>query len=92
MHDPPSSLDPDQLALQNQVPAEWGGFARYGDPTVAGTPRWSRYTAAAHPVMAVIAGGDSTIQPTAMIGAEHHCGFWGARPRRAWQLTHAEGR
>jgi para-nitrobenzyl esterase len=38
VHDPPSSLDPDQLALQDQVLAEWGGFSRSGDPTVAGTP------------------------------------------------------
>jgi para-nitrobenzyl esterase len=89
VHDPPSTLDPNQLVLQDQVLAEWSGFARTGDPTVAGTPLWPRYTAAGHPVMALIPGGDSMATPTATIAAEHHCSFWDAIDRGAPWAVHA---
>jgi para-nitrobenzyl esterase len=89
VHDPPSSLDSNQLVLQNQVLAEWAGFSRHGDPNVAGTPRWSPYTAAGHPVLALIPSGDSMMQPTAVIRAEHHCGFWDAVDRDAPWAVHA---
>jgi para-nitrobenzyl esterase len=88
-HDPPASLDPNQLALQNQVLAEWSGFARNGDPTVPGTPLWPRYTAPGHPVLALIPAGDSTLTPTRTIVAEHHCGFWDALNRSAPWAVHA---
>jgi para-nitrobenzyl esterase len=89
VHDPPASLDPNQLALQNQVLAEWSGFARNSNPSVPGSPLWSRYTASGRPVMALIPGGNSMIEPTSMIGAEHHCGFWDAIDRSAPWAVHA---
>lgn len=85
-HSVPSSLDANQLALQNQVLAEWAGFARTGSPTAAGTPQWSLYTAPGSPVMSLQAAGDSTLVPTAEIMAQHNCGFWDAVNRTApWQ-------
>jgi len=76
VHDVPSTLDANQRVLQNQVLAEWTGFARNGDPSPAATPLWSRYSAAGHPVMALLPAGDSALTTTDAITAAHHCGFW----------------
>jgi para-nitrobenzyl esterase len=89
VHDPPKSLDPNQLMLQTQVLDEWSAFARTGNPTGPGTPLWSRYTAPGHPVMALIPAGDSMLTPTSAIAAEHHCGFWDALDRNAQWSVHA---
>ncbi len=59
-HDVPSTLDPNQLALQEQVLAEWTGFARNGVPTVPGSPTWTPFAAPGSPIMSLQAGGDST--------------------------------
>jgi para-nitrobenzyl esterase len=83
VHDPPGSLDPNQLALQNQVLREWTGFAGVGRPTVPHTPLWSLYTAPGQPVMSYLPAGDSTLVPTSTLTAEHHCGFWDAVNRTA---------
>ncbi len=82
-HDPPASLDPNQAALQNQVLAEWTGFARTGQPTVSYTPRWTRYNTRGRPVMSLVPAGDSTLTPTRTISAEHNCGFWDSVNRTA---------
>jgi para-nitrobenzyl esterase len=89
VHDPPSKLDPDQLALQDQVLSEWSGFARTGNPTAPATPMWARYTSPGHPVMALMPAGDSMATPTATIAAEHHCSFWDAIDRGAPWAVHA---
>jgi para-nitrobenzyl esterase len=89
VHDPPASLDPNQLALQSQVLDEWAGFAHNGNPTVPGSPLWSHYTASSHPVMALIPGGDSMMEPTSTIRAEHHCGFWDTIDRSAPWAVHS---
>ncbi len=83
VHDPPASLDANQAALQNQVLAEWTGFARSGDPTVRYTPPWTRYTAPGRPVMSLMPAGDSTLTPTRTIMTQHNCGFWDAVNRTA---------
>ena len=82
-HDPPASLDPNQAALQNQVLAEWTGFAYTSSPTVPNTPLWTRYSSFARPVMSLMPAGDSTLTPTRTINQEHHCGFWDAANRTA---------
>ncbi|MBV8988927.1 MAG: carboxylesterase family protein [Solirubrobacterales bacterium] len=82
-HDPPASLDANQAALQSQVLAEWTGFARTGNPTVAYTPVWKRYTASGRPVMSLVPAGDSALTPTSAINKQHNCGFWDAVNRTA---------
>ncbi len=82
-HDPPVALDPNQAALQNQVLAEWTGFARTGNPTVPYTPLWTRYNTRGGPVMSLVPAGDSTLTPTRTINQEHNCGFWDAVNRTA---------
>jgi para-nitrobenzyl esterase len=83
IHDTPGSLGPNQATLQDQVLAEWTGFARTGDPTVPYSPLWEEYTAADRPVMSYQAGGDSALIPTADIEAQHDCGFWDRVDRTA---------
>jgi para-nitrobenzyl esterase len=75
-HDTPASLDANQLSLQNQVLAEWTGFARTGDPNVPGTPPWFVYKTPGNPVMSLQAAGDSTLVPTSQIASQHNCQFW----------------
>lgn len=75
-HDPATALDPNQAALQDQVLAEWTGFALTGNPTRPHTPRWTRYTRAHPELMSYRPSGDSTLTPAATIRREHHCGFW----------------
>ena len=55
--------------------AEWAGFARTGNPTVAGTPRWTRYTNNHRHVMSLVPAGDSAMTPANTINLQHHCGF-----------------
>lgn len=76
VHDVPATLDANQLALQNQVLAQWTGFARTGEPTPAGTPSWSPYASPGNPVMSLQAAGDSVLVPASQIQAQHDCGFW----------------
>ncbi len=78
VHDAPSSLDPNQAALQSQVLAEWTGFARTGQPTVPGAPLWTIYTARNPVVMSLVPAGDSALTPVTAIMAQHNCGFWDA--------------
>ena len=77
-HDAPASLDPNQLALQEQVLAEWTGFARNGVPSAPGTPAWAPFTAPGNPVMSLQAAGDSELVPSSWITTQHNCGFWDA--------------
>jgi para-nitrobenzyl esterase len=78
VHDDPSTLDPNQAALLNQVLAQWSGFARDGRPTVTGAPAWTPYTASSPEVMSLQPAGDSALVPAGSIKAEHNCGFWDA--------------
>jgi para-nitrobenzyl esterase len=88
VHDVPASLDPNQAALQSQVLAEWTGFARSGNPNATGTPLWSRFSTAGHPVMSWQAGGQSAMTSTRTLAAAHHCGFWDSVDRNApWSVN-----
>jgi para-nitrobenzyl esterase len=78
-----ATFDPNQTAFGDQVVAEWTGFARTGNPTVTGTPRWTRYTNAHPLVMSLVPSGDSALTPTDTINLQHHCGFWNAVNRNA---------
>jgi para-nitrobenzyl esterase len=78
-----ATFDPNQTAFGDQVVAEWTGFARTGNPTVAGTPRWTRYTTNHRLVMSLVPSGDSALTPTSTINLQHHCGFWDAVNRNA---------
>ncbi|WP_067452595.1 carboxylesterase/lipase family protein [Actinomadura macra] len=68
------TLTANQKALGAQVTAQWTGFARTGNPTVDGTPLWSRFTDTDNVMMSLLPAGDS--QLTREIGEQHHCGFW----------------
>lgn len=83
VHADTASLDPNQAALQNQVLAQWTGFARTGHPTVRRAPSWPRYTARNRRVMSEVPAGDSALVPTSTLVAQHHCGFWDAVNRTA---------
>ncbi len=59
-----TKLIPDQRVLSGQLVARWTGFARTGNPTVDGTPRWEPYTPdnPDNPVvMSLDAAGDSPL-------------------------------
>ena len=73
-----STLDPNQAAFGAQVTAQWTGYARTGNPTVSGTPRWTRYTRANPDVMSLVEAGDSALDPTDTLSLQHNCGFWDA--------------
>jgi para-nitrobenzyl esterase len=78
-----ATFDPNQAAFGDQIVAEWTGFARTGNPTVPGAPRWTRYTNANPDVMSLVPSGDSALTPTSTINLQHHCGFWDAVNRSA---------
>ncbi|MBS2531545.1 carboxylesterase family protein [Catenulispora sp. NF23] len=82
-HDVPGTLDPNQLALQEQVLSEWTGFARTGVPTAPGTPPWALFSVPGNPVMSLRAGGDSTLVPAGSIATQHNCQFWDSVNRTA---------
>jgi para-nitrobenzyl esterase len=77
------TFDANQAAFGDQVVAEWAGFARTGNPTVPGAPRWTRYTNNHPLVMSLVPSGDSALTPTSTIRQQHHCGFWDAVNRTA---------
>jgi para-nitrobenzyl esterase len=77
------TFDANQTAFGDQIVAEWSGFARTGNPTVAGTPLWTRYTNDHPLVMSLVPAGDSALTPTNTINLQHHCGFWDAVNRTA---------
>lgn len=76
VHFPTAQLDPNQAALQSQLLAEWTRFAATGDPNAVGTPAWSLYSAAQHPVMLLQPADSSVTTPAAVVSAQHNCGFW----------------
>jgi len=82
-HDVPGTLDPNQLALQEQVLSEWTGFARTGVPNAPGTPPWTLFAAPGNPVMSLQASGDSTLVPASSIATQHNCQFWDSVNRTA---------
>lgn len=82
-HDVPGTLDPNQLALQEQVLSEWTAFARTGTPTAPGTPPWPLFAVPGNPVMSLQAGGDSALVPANSIATQHNCQFWGSVNRTA---------
>ncbi|HEY3773936.1 MAG TPA: carboxylesterase family protein [Solirubrobacteraceae bacterium] len=87
VHDAPSSLDPNQAALQSQVLAQWTGFAHDGDPNAPGTPLWTRYGSGSRDVMSLVPAGDSTLTPTSTLKLQHNCAFWDAVNRHApWSV------
>lgn len=82
-------LDANQAVFGDQVVAQWAGFARTGNPTVPGTPRWTRYSENNQSVMSLVPAGDSALTPTATISLQHHCGFWNAVNQTAPWHPHA---
>jgi para-nitrobenzyl esterase len=76
VHFSPSKLDPNQLALQNQLLAEWTYYAHTGNPNAPQTPAWGLYSGRQHPVMVLQPADTSQPTPAAFIAAQHNCGFW----------------
>jgi len=81
---PPANrtLSPNQAALGDQIVAQWTGFARTGNPTVDGTPRWTAY-GKERLVMSLVSSGASALIPASTIDAQHNCSFWNAENRNA---------
>jgi para-nitrobenzyl esterase len=73
---PPSQLDANQAALQNQLLAEWTYFARTGNPSAPQTPAWALYSGGQHPLMLLQPADTSQTTPAAFIAAQHNCAFW----------------
>ncbi|WP_243725499.1 carboxylesterase/lipase family protein [Actinomadura rubrisoli] len=69
-----TSLNPNQRPFLAQLTAQWTGFARTGDPTVNGTPRWTRFSSDNEAQMSLLPAGDSHL--TSETAEQHHCGFW----------------
>jgi para-nitrobenzyl esterase len=65
-----------QAVFGDQITAEWTGFARTGNPTVPGTPRWPRYMRNTESVMSLAPAGASAVTSTDTINQQHNCGFW----------------
>jgi len=80
---PTVPLDANQAAFGAQIVAQWSGFARSGNPTVEGAPRWTRYTKGRRLVMSLVPAGDSALTPVQTISRQHHCDFWNAVNRTA---------
>ena len=76
VHFPPTQLDANQAALQDQLLAEWAYFARTGNPSAPHTPAWAPYSGRQHPVMLLQPADTSIVTPEAFIAAQHNCGFW----------------
>src|SRR5262249_8671444 len=57
---PTLTLSPNQAALGDQIVAQWSGFARTGNPTVDGTPRWTLYNNE-RLVMSLVSSGGSAL-------------------------------
>jgi para-nitrobenzyl esterase len=88
---PALTLDPNQAVFGDQVIAEWAGFARTGDPTVPGTPLWTRYTTSDSRVMSLVPAGDSALTPTSTIRMQHQCDFWdGVNAKAPWAIQAAQ--
>lgn len=77
-----SQFDPNHFASQQQLNAQWSGFARTGSQMVAGTPVWIAYAAKNRLVMSMVAAGASALTPAATIASQHNCGFWNCAPSR----------
>jgi len=83
---PTLTLTANQAAFGDQIVAEWAGFARTGNPTVPGAPRWPRYTTGHERVMSLVPAGDSAVTKATIIERQHHCAFWDAVNATApWQ-------
>jgi para-nitrobenzyl esterase len=80
---PSDKLDANQQAFSEQLTSQWTGFARTGNPTVKGTPMWSRFTTENPSVMSLVEAGDSVM--TTEIGRQHNCDFWNAMDLKAHQ-------
>ncbi len=78
-------LDADQQAFATQVTAEWTGFAATSNPTVDGTPLWTRYTHQNPLLMSLVPAGDSALESAGTIAIQHHCGFWDSVTPQAQQ-------
>jgi Carboxylesterase family len=69
-----STFTRDQAAFGEQIASQWTGFARTGNPTVTGAPRWTRYTTNRRNVMSLVPARDSALAVTSAINRQHHCG------------------
>ncbi|WP_157254141.1 carboxylesterase/lipase family protein [Nonomuraea typhae] len=76
-----AALNANQRAFQAQLAAQWTGFARTGDPTVDGTPRWTPFSSGNEAQMSLLPAGDSRM--TAEISRQHNCDFWHRIPPSA---------
>jgi para-nitrobenzyl esterase len=76
------AIGPNQAVLGDQIVAQWSGFARTGNPTVDGTPRWPLYNER-QLVMSLVSSGASSLTPTSTLDMQHNCGFWNAENRTA---------
>ncbi|WP_067464489.1 carboxylesterase/lipase family protein [Actinomadura macra] len=69
-----TTLNPNQKPFLEQLTAQWSGFARTGDPTVNGTPRWTRFSSDDENLMSLQSAGDSRMNFD--VSRQHNCDFW----------------
>jgi para-nitrobenzyl esterase len=62
-----------QEKLSDQMMRFWGSFARSGDPSFRGAPKWPTYGSDTR-VMSLRTGGESKVITT--LQQEHDCAFW----------------
>lgn len=79
---PTLTLTPNQAALGDQIVAQWSGFARTGNPTANGAPRWTLY-GNERLVMSLVSSGASALTSAATLDMQHNCGFWNDLNRTA---------
>jgi para-nitrobenzyl esterase len=79
---PTLTLTPNQAVLGAQIIAQWSEFARSGNPTVDGAPRWLPYKNE-RLVMSLVSSGGSALTPVATLSGQHNCAFWNAENRLA---------
>jgi para-nitrobenzyl esterase len=70
------ALDANQQVLQNQEVAYVTTFARTGNPTTTGAPKWPRFNAANPEEISLQPAGDTEVVTAAEVSAQHHCAFW----------------
>lgn len=76
-HADPSTLSPNQLALQTQILNERRAMTHTGTPNAKGAPHWPLFSKGSdQPVMLLLPAGDSMVVPASLLARQHHCEFW----------------
>ena len=70
---PAPGLDADQQKLADAMVSYWTTFARTGQPSSRGVPRWTAFQTATDAMQSLV---PPRPQPETGFAADHHCAFW----------------